>query len=49
MMTASNTQTKNKVQTPRKGRNAEVIKAGTDKEIRGATTEGWGGKVFEIT
>ena len=48
-MTVSNTQTKNKVQTPSKGRNVQVMKAGTDTEIRGAPMEGWGGKVFETT
>jgi hypothetical protein len=49
MMTVSNTQTKNKVQTSCKGRNAQVIKAGIDIDIGEAPMEGWGGKVLETT
>jgi len=41
-MTVSNTQTKNKVQTSCKGRNAQVIKEGMDIDIGGADGRmGW--------
>ena len=37
------------MQTSRKGRNAQVIKAETDIDIGGAAMEGWSGKVLETT
>lgn len=49
MVTVSNAQTNNKVQTSCKGRNAQVIMAGTDIDIGGAAMEGRGGKVLETT
>ena len=48
-MTVSNTQTKSKVQTSCKGRNAQVIKGGMDIDIGGEAMEGQGGKVLETT